>query len=116
MQISKDELDAGRVLAGFDGETALDASTTDSLREALAELGEHYDRVIIDFSNVRFLDSSALGAFVALLRKLNQKGGSLRLAALRPGVKMIFEVTRLDRVFSSADTVDEAIASAAAAS
>lgn len=114
MQITTRELGGGGVLAAFEGETALDASKTEALRAALSELGEQYDRVIIDFGNVGFLDSSALGAFVALLRRLTQKGGSLRIAALRPSVKMIFEVTRLDRVFASAETVDEALAAVAA--
>lgn len=115
MQIVTHELGGGALLLAFEGETALDASTTDALRAALGELGEHYDRIIVDFGNVGFLDSSALGAFVALLRRLTQKGGSLRIAALRPSVKMIFEVTRLDRVFVSAETVDEALAAVAAA-
>ena len=113
MQIITRKLGDNGVIAAFVGETALDASTTDALRAALYELGDTYARVIIDFGNVGFLDSSALGAFVALLRRLTQKGGSLRIAALRPSVKMIFEVTRLDRVFASAATVDEAVAAAA---
>ncbi len=115
MQIMTRELAGGGLLVAFEGETALDASTTDALRAALSELGERYERIVVDFGNVGFLDSSALGAFVALLRRLTQKGGSLRLAALRPGVKMIFEVTRLDRVFVSAETVEEALAAVAAA-
>jgi len=114
MQIVTRELGRGGLLVAFEGETALDASTTDALRAALAELGDQFDRIVVDFGNVSFLDSSALGAFVALLRRLTQRGGSLRIAALRPSVKMIFEVTRLDRVFASAATVDEALAAFAA--
>jgi anti-sigma B factor antagonist len=115
MQMVTRELDGGGLLIAFAGETALDASTTDALRAALSELGDQYDRIVVDFGNVSFLDSSALGAFVSLLRRVTQKGGSLRIAALRPGVKMIFEVTRLDRVFVSAETVEEALAAVAAA-
>ena len=114
MQIVTRELGGGGVLVAFAEETALDATTTDALRAALGEVGEGYEHVVVDFGNVGFLDSSALGAFVALLRRLTQKGGSLRIAALRPSVKMIFEVTRLDRVFSNAETVDEALAAVAA--
>lgn len=114
MQIATRELGADGLLVAFDGETALDASTTDALRAALSDLGEHHQRIVVDFGNVSFLDSSALGVFVALLRRLTQQGGSLRIAALRPSVKMIFAVTRLDRVFSSVETVDEAVGADAA--
>jgi len=111
MMIGKRELDGGVVVVEFAAETALDASTGEALREALTAVGNDYASVIVDFGAVSFLDSSALGAFVALLRRLKQKDGVLRLAALRPGVRMIFEVTRLDRVFATAASVDEALVS-----
>jgi anti-sigma B factor antagonist len=111
MKMARRELDGGGVVVGFDEEIALDAATSDALREELTDVGNSYQRVVVDFGNVTFLDSSALGAYVGLLRRLNQKGGALRLAALRPGVRMILEVTRLDRVFTTTATVDEAEAS-----
>jgi len=111
MRTARRELSNGGVVVSFDGEVALDAATNEALREELTQLGNGYERIVVDFTNVTFLDSSALGAFVGLLRRLNQKGGALRLAALRPGVRMVFEVTRLDRVFATAATVAEAEAS-----
>ncbi len=108
MKITTRELGPQAVVVGFDAPTALDASNGDALRQSLNEISDACSRVIVDLSDVTFVDSSALGAFVGLLRRLRQKDGELKLAALRPPVLMILELTRLDNVFSIYLTVDDA--------
>ena len=65
-------------------------------------------RVVIDLSQVEFLDSSGLGAVVAAFKakKLDQ---SLELAALQPAVKKVFRLTRMDTVFSIHENANAAI-------
>lgn len=109
MTITTTQFGSGGVVAAFAEETALDASNGDALRQQLTDVSDGHQQVVIDFSNVTFVDSSALGAFVALLRRLNQKGGELKVAGLRPTVKTVFELTRLDKVFASYATVEEAV-------
>lgn len=67
------------------------------------------DRVILDLSQVDFIDSSGLGAIVAAMKQL---GGSRRLdlAGLTPTVDKVFRLTRMDTVFSLYPTLDQAIA------
>lgn len=56
-------------------------------------------RVVLDLSRVDFLDSSGLGAVVAVM-KLAGPGRSLELAALTPTVQKVFRLTRMDQVFT----------------
>ena len=52
----------------------------------------------LDLSAVEFLSSTALARFVGLDRELRAAGGRLSLVNLRPTVRQVFAVTRLDRL------------------
>lgn len=56
-------------------------------------------RVILDLSNVQFLDSSGLGAVVAVMKLLAPER-KLELAGLTPTVEKVFRLTRMDTVFT----------------
>ncbi len=55
--------------------------------------------VILDMSSVDFLDSSGLGAVVAVMKILGPER-PLQLAGLRPPVAKVFRLTRMDRIFT----------------
>lgn len=55
-------------------------------------------RVILDLQEVRFVDSSGLGAIVAVMKLLAPEQ-RLELAALSPDVEKVFRLTRMDTVF-----------------
>lgn len=59
------------------------------------------DIVLIDFQDVKFMDSSGLGALVSAMKTVKTSGGKLCLCSVKDQVKMIFELTRMDRVFES---------------
>jgi anti-sigma B factor antagonist len=61
-------------------------------------------RVILDLSRVSFLDSSGLGAVVAVMKLLGP-GRRLELASLTPTVAKVFRLTRMDTVFTIHDSV-----------
>lgn len=87
----------------------IDIHTAPQLRDRLAELQDAGStRVVVDLAGVNFLDSSALGALVAAHRDLTADGGTLRLAAARPHVLKIFQITRLTEVIPLYDSVEAA--------
>lgn len=57
-------------------------------------------RLIISFKNVEYIDSSFLGALVGILKYLLPLGGKLILTDLNGDIDNLFEITRLNRVFS----------------
>lgn len=67
-------------------------------------------KIVIDLSEVHFLDSAALAALVHGLKICRQHGGDLVLCGMQAPVRIIFELTRLDRAFSCWPEVESAVA------
>lgn len=79
----------------------LDLYTAPRLQAALAGLlRDHVDRITVDLSGVEFCDSTGMNVLLSAMKRLKEQGGSLELAAPRPAVKRILQVTGLDTVFT----------------
>jgi anti-sigma B factor antagonist len=96
---------------GFAEAGSLEASNSPEFREKVAALLQGKSKVILDLSNVTFMDSSGIGALVAVARNLAANDGELRLAGLTPTVQTVFELTRLYRAFEIYGSEEEALAS-----
>jgi len=73
------------------------------------ETEEGPDRVILNLSEVSFIDSSGLGAIVAAMKQMGS-GRRLDLAGLSPMVEKVFRLTRMDTVFTLFPSLDDAMA------
>jgi len=60
-------------------------------------------RVLIDMSGVEFCDSTGMNVLLSCLRRVRELGGELEIAAPRPAVRKILQVTGLDSVFTLVD-------------
>ena len=90
----------------------MDASVADSFRHQVNQLvddGRH--KLVMDFSNTVFMDSSGLGAIVSRIAATRSSGGDVRLASLSPFVQQLLETTNLDKVLKCFDDVDKAVQS-----
>ena len=56
--------------------------------------------VVVDMSGVEFCDSTGMNVLLSSLREARERGGELELAAPRPAVRKILQVTGLDSVFT----------------
>ncbi|WP_322742422.1 STAS domain-containing protein [Gloeocapsopsis crepidinum] len=65
------------------------------------------DIVLIDLQNVSFIDSSGLGALVSAMKTVRSAGGKLFICSVNDQVKMLFELTKMDRVFEIFANQDE---------
>jgi len=78
----------------------LDAAGALEFRESVLDAArEARGRVLLDLGEVEFLDSSGLGAVIAVMKALAPKA-TLELAALQPPVARVFRLTRLDEVIT----------------
>jgi anti-sigma B factor antagonist len=78
----------------------LDASNAGRVRDEIrAAITPAHTVLEIDFSAITFLDSSGLGALIALHKTLRSQNGTLRLVNPTPSASQIIELTRLHRVF-----------------
>ena len=76
----------------------------------LSLLDKHPEKVIVDLSNVPYMDSSGVASLVKLLSRTRKLGVGMILLAPSEKVKSIFEITRLNSVFTIAETKQEAMA------
>jgi anti-sigma B factor antagonist len=91
-------------------EDRIDAACAIQFKERMRDLTQGSDqRVILDLARVQFLDSSGLGAIVAV-RKLVGADRALELAGLTPTVEKVFRLTRMDTVFTIHPSLDAALA------
>jgi anti-sigma B factor antagonist len=65
--------------------------------------------VILDLSRVAIVPSLALGSLVQVANKCKARQQKLKLAGVQPQIRQIFTITRLDRVFQFADSVETAM-------
>lgn len=87
----------------------LDAYTVASFREALSGLADH-PRVVIDLSEVPFMDSAGLGALIGGIRRAREHGGEVAVACSRPTLTRLLHTTGFDRIVPVTETLDAAIA------
>jgi len=67
--------------------------------------------LIINFCNIKFLTSSALGLLIRVIKKIHETGGKLKLCSIDPKIFEVFTITRLDKVFDIYDSQAEAVES-----
>ncbi len=67
--------------------------------------------LIINFCNIKFLTSSALGLLIRVIKKMHETGGKLKLCSIDPKILEVFTITRLDKVFEIYDSQAEAVES-----
>lgn len=87
----------------------LDAYTVTDFRQSLGELATR-PRVVIDLSEVPFMDSAGLGALIGGIRRARENGGEVAVACRRPTLTRLLHTTGFDRIVPVTDTLDEAVA------
>ena len=92
----------------------LDIEVASDFRAMLLSLIEQgHRRLVVDLTDVSFIDSSGLGALVSALKTLKRSdvGGDVRLARVQAQVVSLLEIIRLNRVFTTYPTVEQAVQS-----
>ncbi|MCU0519005.1 MAG: STAS domain-containing protein [Oscillatoria sp. Prado101] len=86
----------------------LDGTKATQVRQEIdGILTQGADIVLIDLKDVTFIDSSGLGALVSALKAVRSAGSKLFICSINAQVKMLFELTSMDRVFQIFPNQDE---------
>ena len=90
----------------------VDMNTSSDVRAALAAIFKEgtsgMKAILIDLSQVRYMDSSGIATLVEVMQNCMKKGARLRLFELSPPVRDVFELARLASVFEIFLTVNDA--------
>jgi anti-sigma B factor antagonist len=104
-----------KVLSVLVLEDRIDAASAIQFKELMRDLTQTaHPRVVLDLARVKFLDSSGLGAIVAV-RKLLGPDRVMELSSLTPTVEKVFRLTRMDTIFTIHPSHEAAVANAPAA-
>lgn len=91
-------------------EGEIDLGTAPELRNSLTTaLRPKPDKLIVDLADVPYMDSSGVATLVEAMQLARRHGGSLVLCCMQDKVRSIFEIARLDMVFTIVQTRDEAL-------
>ena len=98
----------GAVIISLAGE--IDMKCSSELRAKFMELFKSRPAVlIVDMTEVEFMDSSGLAILVEALKWCRQNDSKLKLVGMVQTVRNVFEISRLDSIFQICDTIEEAL-------
>ena len=87
----------------------LDASQADRFKEEMAGIiPDGGARLVLDLSDVGFIDSTGIGAVASALKRNGPKG-RMMLCCVQPTVQKVFEITRFLKIVPATETRDEAV-------
>lgn len=109
IMINKVENQSDVMVVGLQG--ALEVSLQQTLKSELEKVAAQQSDLVLDFSEVSFIDSSCLGALVSLTKVLRAERGDIKIVHLNDDVRSIFQITRLDRIFEIFDDTNTAVES-----
>jgi anti-sigma B factor antagonist len=100
----------GRVIVTVGGE--IDMQTAVGLDRAISSASRRALHVIVEMSEVSFVDSMGLGVLVGARNRAQEGGGSILLVSPPEAVRRLLTGTQLQRSFPVFDTLDEALVAA----
>ena len=107
MEYTVKDLGGGVAVLHLDGR--LNMVSAARLREAVTStVAQGHTRIAVDLAGVDFMDSSGLGALISGLKTTRQAGGDLRIAAPSEQVKLVLQLTNMERVLSAHERAETA--------
>ena len=89
----------------------VDIFTAPELKRSIANaIDEGAREIVVDLTETRFLDSTALGVLIGAVKRLRPLDGRLVIVNTEPSTAKTFEITGLDQIFTIVATRDETLA------
>ena len=108
MNLNQEKMNGFNVISIKD--ERIDAHNSGDLKKTILQAIEHGDtNIIIQLNEVRFIDSSGLGALLSGHKNAAAKSGRFVLIGCRQQVLSMFELTRLNRIFEIYSDLNDAL-------
>src|SRR5436190_15917403 len=89
----------------------IDLHVSPGVTESLnAMIKKRPQRIVIDLSRATYIDSAGMAALILAMQEVEAYGGKFFLSGLQETLRLIFETSRLDRIFRIFPDVDAALA------
>jgi len=104
----KDQDFENHVLIEIGGE--VDIFTCQQLKDTLYQCVEKYGKdLVLDCTNLNYIDSTGLGVFVAVLKKVKLIGRAITIANIKDSILKLFLITNLDSLFNINHSANNAL-------
>lgn len=108
LNISFTDLEDSMLLVKLEGKI-IDQTTSNELTNMIVnQLGQDRHMLILDLSDVDYLNSSGLNSLIGILTKTRTQGGEMVIFGINEKVKKLLVITKLSSVFTTTDTLEEA--------
>ena len=106
-----EKLTGGVQLVRLKSHKILDGQSIDQIGRELSIVIDQAKaiKLLVDFSKVEHLSSSALGMLLTIDKKIQEQKGQFKLCGIRASIQEVFKITRLDQVFDIYPTVEQAV-------
>lgn len=86
------------------------ASCSEEFKDAMFERLKDAKKVLFNLEKMEYVDSSGLGALVSILQWMNTNGGAVKLCCVQPRPKIVFDITKVYRIFDIYEKEADAMA------
>jgi anti-sigma B factor antagonist len=95
----------------FRDKKILDESVIQEVGDALFDLvdKQYKTKLLLNFENVEYLSSAALGKLITLNKRIKEENGELKLCNIIPEIYEVFRITKLNRLFEIFDDMEQAL-------
>ena len=88
----------------------IDINTAPQIKKVFDKiLSEKREKILINFKEVSYIDSSGLATLVEMLKNIRSYGGKLKLSNLSTKIRSLFEITKLEKLFDISNDEEEAL-------
>jgi stage II sporulation protein AA (anti-sigma F factor antagonist) len=99
----------GKLIVYMSGE--LDHHSAEEVRNMIDDRldRDNYNKLIMDFAGVSFMDSSGIGVVIGRYRKLHMRSGKVCVTNIKSSVKRVFELSGMFKIIMAYDDVEQAV-------
>lgn len=88
----------------------LDAHTAPAFEKAIQEhLDEGRNRIVVSCEKLTYISSAGLGVFMSFVEEVREAGGDIKICAIVPKVRQVFDILGFPDLFDITETVPEAV-------
>lgn len=99
--------DENIVIVSFDGVTRFNSTISQDVKNELSTIIQNQPtKLILDLEGIKFIDSSAFGTLVALVKLCRTNNSSIKLCNTSKDVNELFSVMQLDSIFDVYPTIE----------
>lgn len=97
----------GHVIASFEDTDRLNATVAPEVKNELNNQLKGNTNLVINLSNIKFIDSTGIGVLISALKTARQNNGSFKLCAVQQDVMSLLCLMKLDKVFDIFENEDD---------